>query len=362
MSVAARGQALSANVELLTPKSDDTVAARNPETHLVLRQFWKGKPIQVRVEKSGVMLKAVVVESLKEYNYLHFNLPLEPGMNIFTILPANQQIKLRYRKLQADVNLNSLGKEVSFFHQDDKLPKSCNGCHDLQRTTTIESVGLKKQTSCAICHQNIVAKGPWQHGPAANEECLTCHQQSVRPWRIGFPATKSQDICLACHTGKKAWFSRKFVHGPLHLGGCTLCHDPHGGKYRYQLWAEGSTALCVTCHGDKENLVREEKPLPFVHGIIKGKGCVACHDPHATDQQFMLYEPINKLCVSCHTGLAGITRGHPVGGHPVSGPEERRRPGRTLTCVGCHDPHGSRFQKLLVGDRRGSNVCVICHR
>lgn len=357
-----RAQAQAADVEVLTPLPGATVVARNPETHLVLRQFWNGEPLQVRVEKSGVKLKPVVVDRHKENNYLHFRLPLEPGKNSFTVVPGGQRVELTYRQLQADLNPNSFGKDVYLFHQDDKLPQRCEGCHDLQNTTPIENMGLKKQTSCIVCHPNVIKKDAWQHSPTVSQQCLTCHQKSVRPWRIGFPAAKIEDTCFTCHTGKKAWKSRAFIHGPMIFGGCTLCHNPHGDKYRYQLWAEGSVALCITCHGDKENLVQKENPLPFVHGIIKGQGCVACHDPHATDQQFMLRKPINELCVGCHTGLAGISRGHPVGGHPVAGPKERRRPGRELTCASCHDPHGSRFRYLLIGDSRGGNVCIPCHR
>jgi len=335
---ASRSRALAAGAEVLIPRSGATIVARNAETHLIARQFLNREPIRVRVEKTGLLLDPVVVDQHKEHDYLHFRLPLEPGANRFTIVPGGQQVSLNFRQLQADLNTTSLGKDVSLFHQEGNLPDLCEGCHDLEKTSTNDQIGLKQQTSCADCHRNVTEKDAWLHSTTINQQCLVCHQQSVRPWRIGFPATKTQDICLTCHTGIKDWESRAFVHGPMYMGGCTLCHGPHGGSFRYLLWAEGSTALCVACHSDKENLVRKNKPLQFVHGIIKGLGCVACHDPHGSDQPFMLSKPINQLCVSCHTGLAGITRGHPVGGHPVSGPKERRRPGRELTCVSCHDP------------------------
>jgi predicted CXXCH cytochrome family protein len=360
-SADAHGQTLASNVELLTPRPGSTVYARNPETHIVLRQVWEQGVRKARLEKAGVEFEPVVSKQHQGNDYLHFRLPLEPGVNSFTISPGGQKVEFRYHPLQADLNLSSLRKDAYLFHLDDQLPKSCAICHDLQKTTTAELPGLNKQVSCVTCHRNVIDKAPRQHSTTVNRQCLTCHQQFVKPWRIGFPTTKTEDLCFTCHTGKKIWRTQKFVHGPMNVGGCTLCHNPHEDDNRYQLWAEGSVALCIACHSDKENLVSKEKSLPFVHGIIPGGGCVACHDPHAGDRQFMLIKPINELCVSCHTRLAGVTRGHPVGGHPVAGPKERRRQGYPLTCTSCHDPHGSTKRFLLVGKTNGGQICIECH-
>lgn len=359
------GQALAArldaNLELLTPRAGATVYARVPETHLVLRQAWVQGTAKAGVEHAGVRIEPVVVRQHQESDYLHFRLPLVPGINSFTVVPGGFKFEIRYNPLQADLNLSSLRKDTYLFHQDDQLPKACALCHDLQKTTMVEQTGFSRQLSCATCHRNVVERPARKHSTTVNGQCLTCHQQFVKPWRIGFPTNKTEDICFSCHTGKKSWRQQKVIHGPLNAGGCTLCHNPHGDEYRYQLWAEGAVALCIACHSDKENLVSKDKPLRFVHGIIQGGGCVACHDPHAGDQPFMLYKSINELCVGCHTGLAGVSRGHPVGGHPVAGPKERRRPGRELTCTSCHDPHGSPRRFLLVGKGNGGQICIECH-
>ncbi len=362
VAVAPFTQALAAELEIMTPVAGKTVVARKAETHLILRQLASGKPVKVQVDKTNAVLAPVISEELGEYNYLHFRLPLASGANSFTILPANQKFEVKYRPVQANLNPNSLGKEVHLFHQGDQLPKDCSECHDLQRTKTVEPVGTVQQTGCASCHQNVFEQATWQHSPTVNRQCLVCHQQTFKPWRIGFPTAKIEDICFSCHTGKRIWRSKEFIHGPMNVGGCNMCHLPHGGNHRNQLWADGSTALCIACHSDKENLVSKERPLPYVHGIINGMGCVACHDPHAGDYPFMVRKPINELCVSCHTGLQGVTRGHPVGGHPVTGPKERRRPNRQLNCTSCHDPHGSKYENLLIGDSRGGRLCIACHR
>ncbi|MGK2945090.1 MAG: cytochrome c3 family protein [Desulfuromonadales bacterium] len=194
-----------------------------------------------------------------------------------------------------------------------------------------------------------------------NQQCLTCHQQSAKPWGIGFPKVKSQELCFKCHTSKSSWFSREVIHGPLHLGGCTLCHNPHGENHRYQLWAEGSLALCITCHGDKQNLVSKKDRVPYVHGILLGEGCVACHNPHASDQEFMLHKPINTLCLGCHSRQSKFSSGHPVPRHPVAGSAEHLRPGRELSCSSCHNPHGSSHKYMLIESIQGGRLCRVCH-
>lgn len=353
------GRAGAVEFELLTPRPGVTILARHPETHLVLRYSESQTAIQVRVEKSGIILNPVQSVDGMEYLYLHFRLPLKPGPNIFTIVPTGRQLEFTYKPLQALLPQDM--KKFFLFHQDDRLPESCVDCHDLQDTTTIDLVGLKQDTSCIACHTNIIDKNPWQHSASANQQCLSCHLQFVKPWRIGFRAGKIDTTCLTCHTGKKIWLVSKHRHGAM-IGGCTLCHNPHGSKHRYQLWAENSLQICVSCHADKKNIFDQENPLPYIHGIIFGKGCVACHNPHASDEEFMLLKPINELCRSCHPSLAAIKRGHPVAGHPLSGPKERRRPDRRLTCIGCHNPHASSHKYLLIETKQGGLLCRVCHK
>jgi predicted CXXCH cytochrome family protein len=354
-----RGRAWAAGVELLTPPQGAKVIARNPETHLVLRQSGSGEATRVKVEKSGVMLKPEVNMEGDEHFYLHFRLPLERGLNTFTIIPDGQPLELTYQPLQGLLPVNL--KSFSLFHQGDQLPDSCVDCHDLQKTKTIAPAGLTKQTSCADCHKNLIDKKTWLHSTSVNQQCLTCHQQYVKPWRIGFREGRIDETCVACHTGKKDLQSRKHRHGAL-IGGCTLCHNPHGSKYRYQLWAEGSSQLCLACHDDKQKLFDKDDPVSYVNGIIFGMGCVACHDPHATDNPFVLHKPINQLCVGCHPAFAGIEQGHPVGGHPVAAPKERLRVGRELGCSSCHDPHGSAHQFMLIQTKLGARLCRECHK
>jgi len=357
-------QALAATFEILTPQPEATIIARNAETHLVLRQTLAGKSNIVRVRKARSVIKPVVLSEGDEYEYIHFVLPLDKGKNFFSIEPDGPHIELIYKPVRSSVGLKSaLSQSVSLFHRDSSLPVNCQDCHQLIETDAISPVGLAKTTSCADCHRNLAEKGTWRHSTTVNQQCLACHQQSVDPLKIGFPPEKAQAFCFGCHTGKKRWLSQKFIHGPIRIGGCTLCHNPHGENNRYQLLEEGSLDLCLACHGDKEGLVAEktEDRMPYVHGIVVGGGCVICHDPHATDQQFMLKKPINELCRGCHPGVVSNTVGHPLPNHPVSAPRERLRPGRKLTCASCHDPHGTINPLMLIQSPLGGRLCRECH-
>jgi predicted CXXCH cytochrome family protein len=346
-------------VELLTPPPGAKVIARTPETHLVMRQSGTREASQVMVDRSGATLQAVVIEEGEEHIYLHFRVPLKRGVNTFTIIPGGQRIELTYQPLQGLLPLNLKG--FYFFHQDSQLPESCVDCHDLQETKIMDTLGLKQQTSCSDCHKNLVAKKTWQHSTTVNQQCLVCHLQYVKPWRIGIREGRIDETCLACHTTKKKLQSRNHQHGAM-IGGCTLCHNPHGSNHRYQLWAEGSLELCLACHDDKQKLFAKDNPVSHVHGIIFGMGCVACHEPHATENPFMLLKPINNLCSGCHPAFAGIERGHPVGGHPLAAPSEGRRPGRKLVCSSCHEPHGSAHESMLIETKLGARLCRECHR
>jgi predicted CXXCH cytochrome family protein len=75
----------------------------------------------------------------------------------------------------------------------------------------------------------------------------------------------------------------------------------------------------------------------------------------------MLKKPINELCSGCHPEVNSENSGHPVAKHPVTAPRERLRPGRELTCASCHDPHGSDNQFMLIKSPLGGQLCRGCH-
>jgi predicted CXXCH cytochrome family protein len=80
---------------------------------------------------------------------------------------------------------------------------------------------------------------------------------------------------------------------------------------------------------------------------VRGGDCTLCHDPHGAGPRLLAKEG-GALCAECHevqAGEAKKAKGHP----PVAKGE----------CLGCHAPHGSENEPLLVA--RTEDLCLRCH-
>ncbi len=348
--------------EIITPKDGAIIYARQPTTHMVISQKENRGLKQLRVSDGNIVISALGVWQESGTYYVHFRIPLRAGKNRFEILPSGKKITIKYRPLRSLLNANFNAKNVYLFHRDKLLPKACTSCHDPNKITPNKGLSGEAQPLCYSCHKNILEKTTWQHSPAANTLCLACHQESTKPMQITIPKGKVEAVCFKCHVNQKNWLNMGHVHGPVGTGDCTVCHNPHGDNNHSQLWADGKVDICVACHTDKKELTAQEgETTQYAHGILSGSGCVACHSPHATENRFQLYKPINELCTGCHPSFKGVTRGHPVGGHPVDGVLDPRRPERMFSCTSCHNPHGSDYRFLLIGDILGGHVCSQCH-
>ncbi len=355
--------ALAGPITVLTPKATCTILARDPGTTLVLKISDQKDLDKLKINVGATTLKPFGKWGKGGVFYPHFRLPLKPGKNVYEIVPWYKVLKINYRPLRSLLHVKMDDPAVFMFHRTGIVPKGCVQCH----TETIpQDVNISAalygpfDPRCISCHKKLVTNSKWQHGPAANWLCMYCHEADNNTKGITIFSGKPVDLCLKCHVRGRKWLKMSHVHGPVGTGDCTACHNPHGNKYEFQLWANGNGDLCVACHTDKKKYLEETSAF-YVHGILTGKGCTICHSPHATEYRFQLYKPINKLCEGCHTMLKGITRGHPVGGHPVTGPKDPKRKGRKFSCTSCHNPHGSEYRFLLIGDILGGHVCSKCH-
>lgn len=100
---------------------------------------------------------------------------------------------------------------------------------------------------------------------------------------------------------------------------------------------------------------------PVIHGVIKSKGCTACHHPHASAHPLQLSNTGNDLCLGCHQEIKRIGNNHPVQGHPVSlkAIDKKAKKDR-LSCVSCHTPHASDYPNLLE-EEEVMKLCTRCH-
>ena len=198
------------------------------------------------------------------------------------------------------------------------------------------------------------------HGPFAKRKCFSCHSSGyVKGVRFGLKGNSDFSLCSQCHFAPLVWRKMLYQHGPFAARNCTACHDPHEGNFRFLLKYEPKKGLCLACHRDKAKEFSSEGYR--FHPILSAKGCVICHDPHASDYPKQLYDTPFKVCISCHPRFGKIKKGHPIVAHPVVGP---LIPGTNekLTCSSCHNPHGSPYESLLYAPRAGSRVCLKCHK
>jgi len=360
--------------EVLTPPLKDKVQvhARRAESHLVIKAAGKDEAAQIKVgrvvNKEGESKAVAPLGSWERDGavYLHYLLRLEKGSNTYAINPGEQELAIRYQPLRTLLKLDPNDPASYLFHRNDVVPSACALCHDdnLPADARLDVKTLAKNADfspvCYSCHRRLTTENKWLHGPAASVACLTCHRSGNGNRKITTLVGRVDDACFSCHINKRKWTKNAYVHGPAATGDCTVCHDPHGGDFPYMLWADAKIDICIACHTDKKSLKGNTAGFKE-HGIIPGNGCSACHSPHASDYRFQLSGAINDVCVACHVGMQGITEGHPVGNHPLSGADDPRRPGRELSCSGCHNPHGSRYEYLLIGSLVGGHVCSKCH-
>ena len=178
---------------------------------------------------------------------------------------------------------------------------SCEMCH-----TDPFALPEMRDADCFPCHENLT-NYLVEHGPAASRNCVICHNKSESEPGFANGDRDNVELCADCHDTFIANFdSAAFIHGPAAIGDCSLCHNPHGSMDRYQL-VRSINVLCLDCHGNK------------------------------------------------------YRSNHPIPGHPIEGCEDKLRPGTSLSCTSCHNPHYSQSPELLQLVQGKLISCRRCH-
>ncbi len=217
---------------------------------------------------------------------------------------------------------------MGFKIQKEKLCASCHG-QLVQKAVLHKPVGLGQCTLCHMphsadvksllkdpsptlcfrCHPKAKFTGAFTHKPVADGDCLACHDahQSESKSLLRKPGA---ELCFMCHDRKIA--TGKSVHQPVRNGDCISCHQIHGGPYRkllkddyptvlYKPFSNDAFPLCFRCHDPK--LVSAETTDTFtkfrngqrnLHSVhvkkaAKGRSCRMCHNPHAEQQDHLIY-------------------------------------------------------------------------
>jgi DmsE family decaheme c-type cytochrome len=187
-------------------------------------------------------------------------------------------------------------------------------------------------------------------------ECEACHgpgqahAEGPSADNIQNPAklkpAATDKICLICHLNQPTQVGRLESSHAHNQISCTACHKMHETQPLVVRKAEATNKLCASCH----SIEWAQFQRPFHHKLPEGDmSCVDCHNPHgsirpAMIQTFAANEP---GCFGCH----GDKRGPFTFEHA---------PVRFEGCQACHEPHGSANPRMLTrADVRF--VCLECH-
>ena len=230
--------------------------------------------------------------------------------------------------------------------------------------TTNDYVGSEV---CQSCHEDIYKdfqKNPHQlvetdkHRGWATKACESCHGPggnhiaSASATDIRQPAklrpAETDRICLNCHLNQPTQIGRIDSSHVRNQISCTACHSIHkNGPYGLVVRKQADiNHLCSECHIS----VWASFQKPYRHRLPEGAmSCVDCHNPHgsALPASIRLTRANEPACVNCH--------GDKVGPFAFE-----HAPVRLEGCIACHQPHGSINPRMLTRPQV-QFLCLECH-
>jgi len=221
---------------------------------------------------------------------------------------------------------------------------TCQGCHDEIFSAFEKSPHHTVSTAAKYKFEGKACESC--HGPGSK------HAESTSPADIKNPArlkpAEADRICLNCHLNQPTHVGRIDSSHAKNQVACISCHSvhAHGPEGLVARKAADINKQCATCHP----AVWASFQQPFHHRLPEGAmSCVDCHNPHGSflPAGVQTYQSNEPGCFKCHSDKMGpFTFEHPVM--------------RTDGCTACHMPHGTNNPRLLTrADVRF--VCLECH-
>lgn len=222
--------------------------------------------------------------------------------------------------------------------------ETCRTCHEDIFNAFQQSPHELVQTDAKYRHTGNACESC--HGPGSK------HAESVSPADIRNPArlrpSETDRICLTCHLNQPTHIGRINSSHAKNQVSCIACHSIHkNGPNGLVARSEHQiNALCANCHTD----VWASFQRPYRHRLPEdAMSCVDCHNPHGSflPHSIQTVNANEPGCFRCHGDLRGpFTFEH--------------APVQLEGCMACHQPHGSANPRMLIR-AQVRFVCLECH-
>ncbi|HYM19235.1 MAG TPA: DmsE family decaheme c-type cytochrome [Micropepsaceae bacterium] len=222
--------------------------------------------------------------------------------------------------------------------------QSCVSCHSQEAQNWAHTIHAKV---FGLNPRNALESAGCEacHGPGSAHVRTPAAPLSIIRFskRSQTPVSQQNAQCLTCHRGGQRIFWPNSVHESHDLA-CSDCHNPMANFSARGLEARGSVnETCFQCHKTQRAQFTRRSHMPLLEGKIT---CVDCHNPHgSTTEPLLKADSVNEVCYTCHAEKRGpfLFEHAPV----------------RESCLNCHSPHGSNNEKLLVTAR--PILCQSCH-
>jgi DmsE family decaheme c-type cytochrome len=222
-------------------------------------------------------------------------------------------------------------------------------------------------TTCQMCHEDIFnafQKNPHQvvetdkkrgfdakacescHGPGSKHAESASAADILQPAKL--KPSEADARCLACHKNQATHVGRLNSSHAKNQVSCTACHSIHknGPHGLVARKPDEINKQCAACHAN----VWASFQRPYKHRLPEGAmSCVDCHNPHGSvlPRSIQTTRANEPACAKCH--------GDKVGPFPFE-----HAPVRLEGCGTCHEPHGSANPRMLTRNQV-RYVCMECH-
>lgn len=130
---------------------------------------------------------------------------------------------------------------------------------------------------------------------------------------------------------------------------CLNCHQTHTGQAARLLRSTSATALCGTCHDGTGSKYNVKDGAIFNPVGLSGSSIVASRTDGLNGEWGTLGGAFGEIVASGSSDPAGnITSNHTMGKNLTDAPGGNAASGgATLSCVSCHNPHGTSNYRIL---------------